>query len=83
MNIDERLEKLVERHEALSLNVELLEKQVETTGGQVRAIAAAQLETDALVRSLARHMADVMDTINRLAHVAEAHDGRLDHLESN
>ena len=33
MNIDERLERLVERHEALSLNVELLEKQVETPGG--------------------------------------------------
>jgi protoporphyrinogen oxidase len=83
MNIDERLERLVERHEALTLNVELLEKQVETTGGQVRAIATAQLETDAHVRTLARHMAEGMDTINRLGHVAADHDERLDRLENN
>ena len=81
MTIDERLEKLVERHEALIFNVELLEKQVQTNGGQVQAIAAAQLETDGHVRTLARHMAEVMGTINRLGHVVIQREERLDRLE--
>jgi hypothetical protein len=74
MTIDQRLERMVERHEALSLDVELIEKQVQ-------AIAAAQLETDGHVRALARHMADVMDTVNRLGRVVIDHEERLDRFE--
>lgn len=81
MNIDERLEKLVERHEALSMNIEVLEKQVEGIGVKVDAIATAQLETDGHVKALAVHMARVMDTMNRLGNVVVDHDERLDRLE--
>jgi hypothetical protein len=74
MTIDERLERLVERHEALSLNVELLERRVDT-------LVAAQVETDGHVRALAQHMATVMDTMNRLGNIIIDHETRLDHLE--
>jgi len=67
----------------LSLNIKLLEEHLETTSGLVRAIAAAQLETGAQVRTLARHVADVTDTINRLGHVAPDRDERFRRLESN
>ena len=60
MTIDERLEKLAERHEALTQAVDLL---------------AAMLQENE------RRMAQVLDTINRLANIAEAHDVRLDDQE--
>ncbi|MGO4885252.1 MAG: hypothetical protein ACLP59_31170 [Bryobacteraceae bacterium] len=60
MNVDERLEKLTERHEALTQTVDLL---------------AAMLQQNE------RRMAQVLDAINRLANIAEAHDVRLDDQE--
>lgn len=60
MTIDERLEKLAERHEALTQAVDLL---------------AAMLQENE------RRMAQVLDAINRLANIAEAHDVRLDDHE--
>jgi len=60
MHIDERLEKLAERHEALTQAVDLL---------------AAMLQENE------RRMAQVLDAINRLANIAEAHDVRLDDQE--
>ncbi len=57
MNIDERLIKLAERHEALTQAVDLL---------------AGMLQENE------RRMAQVLDAINRLANIAEAHDVRLD-----
>jgi prefoldin subunit 5 len=52
MTIDERLERLAERHEALTQAVDLL---------------AAMLQQNE------RRMAQVLDAINRLANIAEAH----------
>jgi len=60
MTVDERLEKLTERHEALTQAVDLL---------------AAMLQQNE------RRMAQVLDAINRLANIAEAHDVRLDDHE--
>ena len=60
MTIDERLEKLAERHDALTQAVDLL---------------AAMLQENE------RRMAQVLDAINRLANIAEAHDVRLDDHE--
>jgi flagellar biosynthesis/type III secretory pathway chaperone len=60
MTIDERLEKLAERHEALTQTVDLL--------------AAMHQQNE-------RRMAQVLDAINRLANIAEAHDVRLDDHE--
>ncbi len=40
MTIDERIERLTERHEALAQSVELLVLQVRSTGDQVIALAS-------------------------------------------
>jgi len=60
MTIDERLEKLTERHEALTQAVDLLA---------------------AMYQQNERRLAQVLDAINRLANIAEAHDVRLDDHE--
>ena len=60
MTIDERLEKLTERHEALTQAVDLLA---------------------AMYQQNERRLAQVLDAINRLANIAEAHDVRLDDQE--
>jgi septal ring factor EnvC (AmiA/AmiB activator) len=74
MTIDERLDRLTERHEALTQTVEL--------------IAAQQLKNDERLEKvamdigkLAALMGETDRFINRLAHIAEAHEQRIDHLE--
>jgi hypothetical protein len=73
VTIDERLEKLTERHEALSQTVEI--------------IAAMQKENErvAAERSavIDRRMGQVLEAITQLGHIAESHDHRLDNLEGN
>jgi non-ribosomal peptide synthetase component F len=60
MTIDERLEGLTVRHEALTQTVEL--------------IAAAQIKND-------ERMAELRDTMNRLANIIIAPEQRIEHLE--
>jgi hypothetical protein len=74
MTIDERLERLTERHEALTETVELIaasqakaDERVEKVTADIGKLTALMAETDRF--------------INRLAHIAEAHEQRLDHLE--
>jgi hypothetical protein len=62
MTIDERLEKLTERHEALTQAVDLLA---------------------AMYQQNERRLTQVLDAINRLANIAEAHDARLDENEQH
>jgi len=57
MSIEERFEKLTERHEALTQTVEIM--------------TAMQQENE-------QRMAQMMDVINRLANIVEAHEERLD-----
>ena len=60
MTIDERLDRLTERHEALTQTVEL--------------IAAAQIKND-------ERMAELTETMTRLANIIIAHEQRIDRLE--
>lgn len=73
MSIDERLEKLTERHEALTQTVEI--------------IAAMQKENDKRFAERGaefdRRMGQVLEAITQLGHIAESHDHRLDNLEGN
>ena len=72
MTIDERLEKLTERHEALSQTVELLVSEQ-------REHIAEQRKRDARIDQLHSEM---LLAIARLANAAEAHNGQLaDHQE--
>ena len=66
-NIDQRLDRLTERHEALTQTVEL--------------IAAAQMKNDERMGLLTGRTAQLMDTMNRLANIVIAHEQRLEHLE--
>lgn len=67
MTIDERLEKLTERHEALTQTVEI--------------IAGMQRENEGRIGQLGIRIAEVMEAVNSLARIAEIHEHRLDRLE--
>ena len=68
MTIDERLERLTERHEALTQTVELLVADNRQTAAEM---AAENKKRD-------QRMGEIMEGIARLLLVAEAHEGRLD-----
>jgi archaellum component FlaC len=67
MSIDERLERLTERHEALTLTVELL-------AADTRQMAAENKQRD-------RRLGEIMEGIARLLHIAEIHEHRPTNLE--
>jgi len=71
MTIDERLDRLTERHEALTQSVELL--LIET-----RERAA---ETAAETRELKAMIAQDAENIRALARIAEIHERRITHIE--
>jgi hypothetical protein len=67
MNIDERLEALAVRHEALTQSVDLLLQQTQTDAKNIRALERAT-QTDA-------------ENIRALARIATIHEHRLTALE--
>ena len=67
MTIDERLERLVERHEALAQTVELLAIETRELRAAIADLHSAQ-EKDA-------------EHIHALVRIAEIHERRLSHLE--
>ncbi len=69
MNIDERLESLTERHEALTQTVELL--------------ASVNRQIAANITRISDDMSDSMQGIARLLHIAEIHEQRLTDLEED
>ena len=79
MNTDERLDRLKERTDAIAQSVELLatlHRDLE------RETAARFADTAAQFANTAARFNETLGFINRLAHVAEAHEQRLDHLDS-
>ena len=67
MTIDERLDRLVERHEALTQSVELLAMETRELRAAVSDLRAAVSEDGEHIRALAR--------------IAEIHERRITHLE--
>jgi hypothetical protein len=78
MSIDERLEKLAERHEALTQSVELLTADVQETAKSVSAMVAENRERNVQVD---KRFAETMAAITALARIAESHEHRLTGLE--
>jgi uncharacterized coiled-coil protein SlyX len=68
MNADERIERLIERHEALSQTV--------------KALAGMQRENEKRFDQVTRNSEIVLDSIKRLEVIATSHEDRLDDLES-
>ena len=67
MTIDERLDRLVERHEALSQSVELLTKYVRELGQTVG--------------GLGKYVGEIAEGTVRLLHIAQIHEHRITRLE--
>src|ERR1035437_6097729 len=65
--IDERLDRLTERHEALTQTVEL--------------IAAMQRDNEKQFAEIGKRFAEVGESIRALARIAEIHEHRLSGLE--
>ena len=78
MNIDERLQALTESLELLTSLHRDLEKQTETQAAET---AARFKETAASFKQTAARFADIGEFINSLAHIAEAHEHRIERLE--
>ena len=71
MSIDERLDRLVERHEALTEGVELMRREEEERNRK----------WDARWSQIATALEQDGENIRALAHVAEIHERRLTSLE--
>lgn len=72
MTTEEKLDRLTERVDAIAQSVELL-----TT--LHRDLEKENAETNAI---MAQRFSETLQFINRLAHIAEAHEQRLDDLEN-
>ena len=72
MTIDERIERLTERHEALAQSIELM--------------MATQKENDSLYHERFQkneeRLGQLMDSMNRLVHIVEIHEQRLEDPET-
>jgi len=69
MTIDERLERLTERHEALTQSVEILRVTVEEQKKEIELLLATAKQDGENIRALAR--------------IADTHDRRLTKLEKS
>ena len=67
MTIDERLDRLAERHEALTQSVELLARDLS--------------ELQDVVKDLGGFTKDIAEGTARLLHVAQIHEQRISRLE--
>jgi hypothetical protein len=78
MTIDERLEKLTERHEALAqsleINVGLQRAHEQRMRQAIETLTAVHADNE-------QRMANMMDAINRLSHIAANHEDRISGLE--
>jgi len=71
MTIDERLDRLTQRHEALAQSIELMHAEGEQTAARIRGLAIIAEQNE--VRA-----AQMMQAITSLARTVEAHQRRLD-----
>lgn len=81
MTIDERLDRLVERHEALAMTVELLTKDIQDL---VRTTAELRITSEQNGKSIADLKIIAQqdgENIRALARIAELHHERLQRLE--
>ena len=67
MTIDERLDRLVERHEALAQTVQL--------------IASMQVASEKKLEALTERSVQLMDTVNKLARIVGIHEDALEDHE--
>jgi chromosome segregation ATPase len=76
MNIDERLDKLTERHEALTQNVALLSIDVKDLAGEVKKLTRDLQQVTNLTRAMVGGIAD-------LTTIVRSHEQRISGLENS
>ena len=74
MDIDQRLEKLTERHEALAQTMELVVHMQ-------RKNEEANQKNEALLEKSQTLIVQVIESVDSLARIAHAHENRITHLE--
>jgi hypothetical protein len=86
MTIDERLERLTDRHEALSHTVELLVAEGKETSEKIRALAILaeqnEVRAERMQAATARSFEAIRDSLERLERIATAHERRIADLET-
>ena len=80
MTIDERIEALTARHEALTQSVELLGSFHHDTDAAIQKLTE---NMEALDRKLTAQIAENADNISLISRLVLIHDKRLKDLESN
>jgi DNA repair exonuclease SbcCD ATPase subunit len=78
MTIDERLDRLTERHEAVAQSLEMLTADVREYVAESRAFAA---RTQTNMDELRKHMIALVENNNKLSNIIIAHDAQLDDHE--
>jgi uncharacterized protein YoxC len=78
MTIDERLDRLTTRHEALTQSVEILVHSQKDFLDRQEAINEKQ---EAINEKNQVVMAEIMDSINSLARIAHSHERRISNIE--
>jgi len=79
MTIDERLERLAERHEALTQSVELMIAENRERDAKAAAAVAASEQKFEVIRQT---FLTCLDSIQSLERIATAHEARIGRLES-
>jgi hypothetical protein len=74
LTIDERLDRLTERHEALTQSLELTRLQQAEDAQNIRQLARIAATTSESVTKLA-------NSIGALLHISESHERRITHIE--
>ena len=81
MTIDERLEKLAERHESLAQSVEMLVIENRATGERIDKLGKFAGELTKSLNDLSKFSVKIATGTARLLSVAEAHEHRITRLE--
>jgi hypothetical protein len=73
-DFDRRLDRLAERHQALSETVEIIAGMQRVNDEQIGELIKAQRKNEIL-------LAEVIEAINSLGRIAQSHEKRIDDLE--
>jgi chromosome segregation ATPase len=87
MDFEQRIDKLTERHEALTQTIELMthdwNERYSALTRNIDKLAAESKQTDKVVRDLGKFVTDIAEGTARLLRVVESHEHRLAELEGN
>ncbi len=81
MTIDERFEKMAERHEALAQTVEMLVMENRATGEKLAKTIEFAGGLSKQIGELGKYTSEVANATARLLSIAEAHENRITRLE--